>query len=125
MEQPQMTTSIPKSANGEFSRGLFSCTEDCGTCLLACCCPCIVYGQNHQTAFKKEGCFADALVYCLLSYVFCTPCLAASGRGNIRAVRGIEGGFLGDCCTHLCCGPCALTQEKKEAEILAGKVHPA
>ena len=121
MAQAQMTTSVPKSPNGEFNRGLFSCTEDCGTCVLACCCSCVVYGQNQQAAFNKEGCFGDALVYCLLAGCYCTPCYAASGRGNIRGIRGIIGGFFGDCCAHLCCSPCALTQEKHEADIISGK----
>lgn len=40
----------PLDGNGEreWSHDLFDCFGDCGTCCLACFCPCFVYGQVKQ-----------------------------------------------------------------------------
>lgn len=114
--QAQMNTGPPRSTTGNFEYGLCGCFSACGTCCLACCCPCVVYGKNQQRAAKKEGCFSDCLIFCLASSCGLHCCVGANGRGIIRGMRGINGGFLGDCCAHFCCGPCALTQERRELE---------
>ncbi|CAG8560180.1 3733_t:CDS:2 [Paraglomus occultum] len=41
-------------------------------------------------------------------------CLRIMTRGDIRARKGINGSCMGDCCTHFCCGCCALIQERRE-----------
>ncbi|KAI8901701.1 PLAC8 family-domain-containing protein [Globomyces pollinis-pini] len=119
--QQQMMTTDNKSPNGEFHKGLFDCFSNCGTCLLAWCCPCVVYGQNMQAAQQKEGCFADAAVYFCVAALGCNSCLGAYGRDIVRESRGIEGQFITDCLVHACCVPCALTQERAEL-VHAGKM---
>ncbi|KAL0958500.1 hypothetical protein HGRIS_000642 [Hohenbuehelia grisea] len=40
---------LPMDGDGrEWSHGLCDCCSDAGTCILAWCCPCIVYAQNKQ-----------------------------------------------------------------------------
>ncbi|KAI8896451.1 hypothetical protein BC833DRAFT_528245 [Globomyces pollinis-pini] len=114
-----MTTEA-KSPNGEFKAGLFDCFDNLGTCLLSWCCPCVVYGQNQAALKNGDGCFVSGCTFVLATYCGCHSCIGAYGRGIIRENRGIEGGFVGDCLTHLCCTACALTQERTEL-VHAGK----
>ena len=114
--QDPMKTDYKKSSTGEFETGLFDCFNDLGTCLISWFCPCVTYGQNQQRAQKKDGCVGDAAIFALAACCGCYSCVGASGRGNVRAVRNIEGGFATDCLVHCCCVPCALTQEKNELD---------
>jgi len=53
------------------------------------------------------------MVPCLL-YILCRCCYAPYQRGKIRDTYNIEGSFIGDCCTHICCAGCAILQESFE-----------
>ena len=101
--------------SGKWKNDLFDCLEIMdNTCCLACCCPCIVYGKTRQR-FAKENCCGAC---CLCSLL---PCLfLVKTRGDIREKYGIEGSCIGDCCTHLCCGCCALVQESREVRAHVG-----
>ncbi|KAJ2988409.1 hypothetical protein HDV02_005601 [Globomyces sp. JEL0801] len=117
--QAQMNTSA-KSATGEFDSGLFDCTSNLSTCVVAWFCPCVVYGQNQAALQNGDGCFMSGLLYtCAAGFGF-HSCMGAYGRGIVRKDRGIDGGFVGDCLSHYCCYPCALTQEHAEL-VKAGK----
>ena len=39
-------------------------------------------------------------------------------RGNVRNKYGIAGGSFGDYCTHMCCEPCALSQEYTHTKMM-------
>lgn len=120
MYQNQMHTNAIKSSNGDFEQKLFSCFDDPETCLIACCFPCVIYGKNHQRITQKPDSIADACVYFWAVICGITCCVGGSGRGAVRVVRGIDGGCCEDCCIHLWCSPCALTQEKLELDKAAG-----
>ena len=38
----------------DWTFGLFDCFSDMSTCLLSCCIPCYIYGQNKQAFQQKE-----------------------------------------------------------------------
>ncbi|KAJ3271952.1 hypothetical protein HDV01_006086 [Terramyces sp. JEL0728] len=118
-QQAQMMVS--KSPNGEFAvSALGAPMEEMGTCLLSCCCPCVVYGQNQQALNNKDSWFVDCFIYyCAAQFGF-HSCLGCVGRQNIRSQRQINGSSVNDCCIHFCCTPCALTQERIELQK-AGK----
>jgi Cys-rich protein (TIGR01571 family) len=111
-----------------WSDGLCSFSDLCGTFCLACWCPCIAYGQNkarldylsnHGASDPRHGgggsCSGDCFLHgCLTSFCGIGWVLQISTRKNTRSRYNIAGGGLEDCCTSLCCGPCALTQESKE-----------
>ncbi|KAH6569026.1 hypothetical protein BASA60_008361 [Batrachochytrium salamandrivorans] len=74
---------------------------------------------NQQRAENKEGCFMDAAMYCIASSCGFQSCIGCMGRGHVRAVSNITNdSSVADCLTHLCCSPCALTQEKRELDII-------
>lgn len=120
MTQRQMTIEYNLSPNKQFESKLIS-LDDWKTCLVACCLPCIIYGKNQERALNKEDYWYDAAIYCIAGACGFYSCIGAKGRGNVRTIRAIEGGFAKDCITHFCCAPCALTQEKLELDKAMGK----
>ncbi|KAI8901723.1 hypothetical protein BC833DRAFT_576406 [Globomyces pollinis-pini] len=114
----QMNTQSP---NGEFHAGVFDCFSNCGTCVLAWFCPCVVYGQNQAALKNGDGWVVDSALYLAAACCGCNSCLGAVGRDKIRESRGIEGQFITDCLLHTCCVPCTLTQERVEL-MQAGKI---
>ncbi|KAL2912329.1 hypothetical protein HK105_208176 [Polyrhizophydium stewartii] len=119
--QPQMGVAAAPSKKAEFTHGLFDCFGDFGTCLMACFCPCVVYGQNQQRAENKDGsCMDCCIYYCAAEFGF-HSCIGCYGRGKIKErTNVVNDSSMGDCFTHLCCAPCALTQEKRELDVALG-----
>ncbi|KAJ8324226.1 hypothetical protein BDV3_001912 [Batrachochytrium dendrobatidis] len=106
----------PQMKKESFTHGLFDCFGDFGTCILSCCCPCVTYGQNLQRAEGKDGCCMDATFYLFTMFCGLHSCCGCYGRGRVRHATNITEGSVGDCCAHLFCAPCALTQEKRELD---------
>ncbi|KIJ12273.1 hypothetical protein PAXINDRAFT_83215 [Paxillus involutus ATCC 200175] len=115
--------------NGKWTHGLFSCFGDCGTCILACCCPSMSFAKNtHRLDYLQDHGVADpekggsgvnqeCLFHC------CLTCCGGWGwilqfpvRKTIRERRRIEGGVVLDCLTAYFCTPCELTQESRELD---------
>ncbi|PFH47899.1 hypothetical protein AMATHDRAFT_66586 [Amanita thiersii Skay4041] len=145
MQQPQPTMgmtvgpggnrnakNVPFNPNGkrDWSNGICDCFDDCGTCLMAWFCPCMVYAQvkqrleylNQRGIPDPErggsGCNGDCMVHGLLSACLGIGwVLQISNRGSVRHRYSIEGGGCGDCCTVCWCSPCQLTQESREIEL--------
>ncbi len=92
---------------------------DCSTCMFACCCPCCLYGKNKaRLDGPGSGCCGPCCTYSILSVCGLCCCVGASTRAALRGRFSIAGGFLGDCFSHMCCAPCALTQEKRELDAM-------
>ncbi|KAJ8508710.1 hypothetical protein ONZ45_g9035 [Pleurotus djamor] len=122
---------LPMDAEGrEWSHGLCDCCSDAGTCILAWCCPCIVYAQNKQRyqhlstkgypdpEHGGSGCNGDCFVHGCITACFGAGWVLQIGtRGNIRDRYRIKGGGCGDCLTACFCTPCELTQESRELEL--------
>ncbi|KAF8885344.1 PLAC8-domain-containing protein [Infundibulicybe gibba] len=120
---------LPTDSNGrEWSNGLCSCCDEAGTCALALCCSCVLYGRNKQRLnhlnqsgaphpnggglFSSDCCIHAAAVSCGLGWI--TQCFT---RSSVRSRYHIKGGVLSDCCTALFCAPCDLVQEAREIEL--------
>ncbi|KAG6819406.1 hypothetical protein H0H93_012136 [Arthromyces matolae] len=112
----------------DWSNGLCACTN-VGTCLLAWCLPCIVYGSNKQRVSHLERtgtpdpehggvCNSDCMVYGAVAACLGIACVLQVGnRTNLRRRYGIRGGGCSDCMVSCCCIPCALSQEEAEIEL--------
>jgi len=63
--------------------------------------------------------YVETLMRCInTGMVSNPPAFAQIGsRGDVRDRYGIRGGGCGDCLGTWCCGPCALTQERREIEL--------
>jgi len=120
---------LPVSGNGrEWSHGLCGCMGDCGTCIMAWCFPCVVFGQvkKRYEHLNSKGfpdpnhggcCSCDCMLHaCLLGCGFGWV-MQMGVRGNIRGRYNIKGGCCGDCCSALFCTPCELVQESRELEL--------
>ncbi|KAF8068036.1 PLAC8 family-domain-containing protein [Lyophyllum atratum] len=121
---------LPMEKDGrEWSNGLFDCCNDGTTCLISWCFPCVVYGQNKKRLEhlqsngtpdpEQGGCMSsDCFLHgCITTFCGCGFLLQMGTRGTMRNRYDIKGGSCGDCCTSLCCMPCALTQEAQELAL--------
>ncbi|KAF6758294.1 PLAC8-domain-containing protein [Ephemerocybe angulata] len=119
---------LPVKKNGRsWSNGLCGCCEAPGTCLLACCLPCMVYGdvktrkdhlENHGTALPNQSyCSGDCALHGLAT-VFGLGCIFQMiQRTSIRKRYNISGNGCDDCCIACWCTSCELTQESMEVEL--------
>lgn len=113
MLPPHVVVVSQPNGPSDWSTGLCDCCDDCGSFMMACCCPCIQYGTNMHVLTKAGSCF-PTLLYCFCQYIRC--CLGGQERAQIRAKYLIPGGCCGcgDYCIHCFCVPCALSQEYRE-----------
>ncbi|PPQ81571.1 hypothetical protein CVT25_013413 [Psilocybe cyanescens] len=121
---------MPVDADGrEWSHGLCSCFSECGTCVMATCFPCVVYGKNkhryehlnnkgtphpdHGGSCCSGSCMSHGIFsICGLGFLF-----QMGNRGHVRNRYNIKGGGCNDCCTSFWCAPCQLTQESRELDL--------
>jgi Cys-rich protein (TIGR01571 family) len=111
----------------QWDKDLCSCFDNCGICCLGTWCPCCLYGMVKANRFQGGGgtvCL-HACLYSILTGCFClNTCIASSQRSDIRREYDIRGDSCADCCVHLCCAPCALTQEYNEVQHHQSRVNP-
>ncbi|KAJ3166100.1 hypothetical protein HDU88_003647 [Geranomyces variabilis] len=74
----------------DWNHSLFSCTEDCETCVLACLCPAVVYGMNKRDIAHRGTWFGDAIMYLLMQSFGFSGCLGGGSRTGIRAKYNIR-----------------------------------
>lgn len=93
---------------------LLGCMDDCGTCIFAWYCPCLLNGKTLEQS--RQGSFLEGC--CCIGY--CAGC----HRSSIQEALGVpDSGCCANCCIRICCQPCALTQESRavRAWIKAGR----
>lgn len=98
---------------GHFHEELCGCFSDIKSCLWVWCVPggvCCVQAVATDRA-TQSGAFVPCILVALLG-----PIGAAINRGKIRERYGIEGSFVGDCCTWMWCAACAACQEYRETQ---------
>ncbi|CAI2182113.1 9767_t:CDS:2, partial [Funneliformis geosporum] len=107
---------IKQAPQREWRFGLFDCFADATLCLKTTFCSCITYGENKEKLSSSPGsCATHALAYCCVEYCLGLGCiLGAMARNEARIKYQIDGSGIGDACTHICCGCCALIQENRE-----------
>ncbi|TFK23010.1 PLAC8-domain-containing protein [Coprinopsis marcescibilis] len=120
---------LPVTAGGrDWSHGLCDCCSAPGTCIVACCFPCITYGKN-KNRFKHlsakgvphpDGggcCTGDCCIHFIVASCGIACLLQCMSRGETRTRYNIKGSGCGDCCTACFCTPCDLVQESREIEL--------
>eukprot|EP00898_Chlorokybus_atmophyticus_P005849 jgi/Chlat1/6265/Chrsp44S05776 len=102
---------------GQWSTGLCSwCDDGAVPCVVACCLPCITFGQVAEVV-NGQDCFVAGVIWWLLQQVGCCCLYSIPVRGAIRQKYGIPGGACGDCCLHVWCICCAFLQEQRELKV--------
>ena len=100
----------------DWSSGLFSCFQDCTTCIITWLVPCYTAGKNAEAV--GESC----LLFCLAQLINPVDIIArAFIRKKVRESKGIRGTMVSDLIWHWFCGPCALCQE---ARVLKDDLDP-
>eukprot|EP00656_Telonema_subtile_P033956 TRINITY_DN38102_c0_g1_i1.p1 TRINITY_DN38102_c0_g1~~TRINITY_DN38102_c0_g1_i1.p1 ORF type:complete len:254 (-),score=22.49 TRINITY_DN38102_c0_g1_i1:266-1027(-) len=88
----------------QWTSGLCSCFDDCGSCFYALCCPCCA-NASARTAFDNSN--------------FCFNCLCVSPcvvRNLVREAYNIEGTCCGDLLCPCFCNCCAISQVIREVK---------
>ncbi|KAM0949132.1 putative PLAC8 motif-containing protein [Dioscorea sansibarensis] len=101
-----------------WTTGLCDCTDDCGTCWMTCCCPCVTFGMVAEiTERGNTSCGTSGSLYTLLMcFTGCQWIYSCLNRSKLRAEYSLEESPCNDCLVHCCCEPCALCQEYRELQ---------
>ncbi|KAK1605675.1 hypothetical protein QYE76_029348 [Lolium multiflorum] len=104
------------SSAGAWSSGLLDCCDDAGLCCLTCFCPCVTFGRVAEIVSGGErSCGAAGAIYVLIAALTrCQWIYSCTYRARLRTQYALPDAPCCDCCVHLCCSPCALTQEYRE-----------
>ncbi|KAL4883567.1 PLAC8 family-domain-containing protein [Aspergillus karnatakaensis] len=137
-----MAEPIPPPASGRnWSYSFWQFWTPVDTCLMAWCCPCILFGKTQaRIADPSLANYSpindNCLLWCGLSCFNASFLIQAKKRddlrkkygisethlervlgmpeGGIQAKHGIEGSFVEDLAGAFCCRCCGLVQEEKE-----------
>jgi Cys-rich protein (TIGR01571 family) len=106
----------------------FADAFDCdSTCMMSCCCPCIVGGQVAQKLNMSSyalvcGCYIFACVVLLIIHILAASALpwlllwigwsifVCIARMKVREMFKMKGDGCDDCCITFCCTACSLAQ---------------
>uniref|UniRef100_A0A7S0ME34 Uncharacterized protein n=3 Tax=Cryptomonas curvata TaxID=233186 RepID=A0A7S0ME34_9CRYP len=108
MDDSEIPKEIQKVVTQEFSKwesGLCDCWNDKDSCLLAICCPCLLFGFAKQLAGES---LSGNFLGCMLGG--CPTIMLCALRENIRVQYNIEGNCIEDFGCSCLCSLCALTQ---------------
>ncbi|KAF9783357.1 PLAC8 family-domain-containing protein [Thelephora terrestris] len=124
------TKNLPLDSSGRrgWSHSLFGCFSDCGTCLTAVFCPCIVYSKisTRLDHLNKNGsphpsggdaCGGSCIGYTATCCIGVSCILQTIQRGNTRSRYNISGNGCTDFLAACCCHVCDLVQESREIEL--------
>ena len=101
--------------SNQFSHSLFGCFDNFGVCIWTYIAPCYTAGKNAEAV--GENCLLCGLALLVpIANIF----FPAQIRQKIREQKGIDGSFLSDILTHLCCPCCAIIQEAQEVGSIGG-----
>ena len=113
----EMSTGNRDNRVNEWSHGLFGCFDDCGECMLSCCCPCVAFGMNaRDSGTCCEGCcgsFCGCILFFCPGAFFAWCCCI---RPNIRRKSNIPTNCCADFWSILFCPFCALIQERNQCK---------
>ncbi|XP_063042970.1 cornifelin homolog B-like [Engraulis encrasicolus] len=116
--QVKVVQSQPQAVvkEGQWSTGLFDCTEDMGDCCFATCCLPIF-------ACKTAGAAGVCVCLPVLDCVGCLTPGSLAMRAAVRERYGIQGSLCSDCVYGCCCYPfswCQISREiKRRAAAMA------
>ncbi|OAL45639.1 PLAC8-domain-containing protein [Pyrenochaeta sp. DS3sAY3a] len=101
-----------------------------GTCLLSCCCPCVLYGRIRHRS-KNAGNMVnystfngDCLAFTGVSCLGVPFILSMISRGDMRAKYHLSGSTAKDCLCAFCCLHCDIAQQDKEVTYREAERRP-
>ncbi|KAF5741669.1 protein PLANT CADMIUM RESISTANCE 8-like [Tripterygium wilfordii] len=99
-----------------WTTGLFDCHEQPTNAIMACCCPCVTFGQIAEVLNDGEySCLRGTFIYALLMPAACTQWFMGSKyRTKLRKKYNLVEAPYTDDISHLCCPCCSLCQEFRE-----------
>jgi Cys-rich protein (TIGR01571 family) len=101
-----------------YSTGLFSCFDDCGVCLLGCCCPGFVAAQTIGNQQPGDGL---NVLWCLLAYCCCLqPCAVWVARSRVQEAYNIQEDFCSRFLLWCFCAGCQNCQDAREVNKRRG-----
>ncbi|XP_070562156.1 uncharacterized protein [Ptychodera flava] len=109
---PPVIVKVASEYEGEWKHGICGCFNNCGLCLYAYFCPCIVAGQN--AAAMGESCVAYG---CLFLVPVCNIIFNTTLRGKIREKYRIPGTTYNDCCIFTWCTLCSVIQSAQQLKV--------
>mmetsp|Transcript_15525 Transcript_15525/g.17896 ORF Transcript_15525/g.17896 Transcript_15525/m.17896 type:complete len:186 (-) Transcript_15525:213-770(-) len=98
---------------GMFKNSFWGCFDDCGTCLEATFCPCILYGRNYD-AIHGEGCTQQCFAYLVAAYFGAHCLIRIDFRKDLKQKFNIPQEEVKDCLLTYFCDCCAISQEARE-----------
>ncbi|PGH09193.1 hypothetical protein AJ79_05722 [Helicocarpus griseus UAMH5409] len=115
-------TSAPVAPTGgrEWTHGFWSCCSPFSTCMMSCCCACMVHGKTESrlknpAAAEHSSMNGSCCAWACLAYIGCSCILTAMQRTKLRDTYGIEGSSVGDFCAAFWCPCCTVMQSSKES----------
>merc|ERR1712055_27803 len=106
----QATTTM----SAQWQHGLFGCFDNCGLCVMAYFCPCIVFGRTAEKVGESCGMCGFCIMMPIGNIISWMKI-----RGKVREAKGIEGSTCHDILMLCFCGMCALVQTAHEMEDAA------
>lgn len=96
---------------GEFKHGLFGCFDNCGVCIMAYFCPCLVFGKTAEKV-GESCCMCGAALFLPIANIIALLKI----RRLVRESHGIEGSCCNDLLMWWFCGLCTLVQLAQEMD---------
>ncbi|PKI69918.1 hypothetical protein CRG98_009793 [Punica granatum] len=99
-----------------WTTGLFDCMDDPMNALIACCIPCLTFGQIAEIIDSgNTSCATSGLIYGAIMCLIGCPCiLSCTYRTKLRSRFSLVESVGPDWISHFLCECCALSQEYRE-----------
>jgi len=106
-----------KKAANIMANGLFSCFDDCESCLYATLCPCCAVGTNVERT-GQGSCALWGFLYLVGLYFQC-PCVCGMiSREKVQQAARVPVTPVENCLLHTFCICCAIAQEGRATKAL-------
>ncbi|KAL4737172.1 PLAC8 family-domain-containing protein [Aspergillus similis] len=116
--EPELT--LPPASGHNWSYSFWEFWTPIDTCLMAWCCPCILFGKtqarlNDSTLASYSPINEFCLIWCGLNCCAASFLIQTKKRSGLRQKYGITETHLErDCLVSFCCPCCGLVQTEKE-----------
>ncbi|KAL3719412.1 hypothetical protein ACJRO7_004383 [Eucalyptus globulus] len=116
-EEVKIIVQLPPSAPpSPWTMKLFDCMDDPLIAVVACCFPCVTFGQIAEIVDRgSTSCGTSMLLYGGIQFLIGCPCLlSCTCRTKLRNRFNLIKSPAPDCITHFFCECCALSEGYRE-----------
>ncbi|KAI3432042.1 uncharacterized protein J3R85_007710 [Psidium guajava] len=116
MPQGMMVQLTPATPLSPWTTGFFDCMDDPLNAVVACCLPCVTFGQIAEIVDRgSTSCGTSGLLYGGIQFLIGCPCLlSCTYRTKLRHRFNLIESPAPDWISHFFCECCALSQEYRE-----------